>query len=234
MTAFRSTYRSKEGYGSPKPLILMQRIVTRHFQTQSARTQIHDNALRHGRDRSDPAPLHLEQRANSVLSLSDGEPDGRSAHVTQGIRGFRFSRDGNRVAVVTPSYQVLFYELSTGQILPLRIQLVDLPLHVEYAPDELRILTVTRDGVARVWDVASGSALTGPVTLPWLTWAVCLAPDGQTVIAPDFESRVRFLDVTPVLPPGWPDRRALNTELKRLDEAVGYARQPPNGRRAES
>ncbi len=152
-----------------------------------------------------------------LLRLSDGEPEGRAVQVAEGIREFKMSPDGGRVAVVTPSYKVLFYDFSTGRPVPPTIQLMDQAYRLEFTPDGLQLLTVTVDGVARLWDAATGTALTGPITNPWLTWAVCLTPDGRAVIAPETDSRIRFWDIGVVLPPDWSDPRALATALWRLD-----------------
>jgi eukaryotic-like serine/threonine-protein kinase len=66
----------------------------------------------------------------------------------------------------------------------------------EFSPDSKRVITTSRDRTARVWDVSSGEALSGPLRHDDSVVHAEFSPDGRRVITVGHDNAVRIWDAT--------------------------------------
>jgi WD40 repeat protein len=98
----------------------------------------------------------------------------------------------------------------------------------EFSPDGLRLLTACDDGIARVWDVASGAMVLPPLEVGSDILHAQFSPDGRRIVTLGLDGRLRLWDPAngqPVTPPlRQPDFRRAS---QRLRPAVHFS---PDGR----
>ncbi len=68
--------------------------------------------------------------------------------------------------------------------------------HAEFSPDGTRVATAGWDGVARIWDVATGKAVTGPLHHLVQATYVAFSRDGRWVVTSSRDKTVRVWDAT--------------------------------------
>ena len=92
-----------------------------------------------------------------------------------------FSPDGNSLLVAWGSKSAQLRDASSGQLVR-ELKHDDVVYHATFSPDGKWIATSSRDGTARVWDVATG-ALAGPMLqhTQFVAWAQFSA-DGSTLL----------------------------------------------------
>ena len=66
--------------------------------------------------------------------------------------------------------------------------------YAAYSPDESRIATASEDGTARVWDAATGNAVTPPLMVGHPVVHVEFSPDGRRVVTADDDGTARVWD----------------------------------------
>ena len=97
-------------------------------------------------------------------------------------RGLAFSRDGQRLALVTPRRRVLIWNLTTNR--PGRT-IAENVVTVAFSPDGRRLVTGEDDltATARVWDLSTGKPVLGPLTGHRdLITGVAVSPDGRYIV----------------------------------------------------
>jgi WD40 repeat protein/serine/threonine protein kinase/tetratricopeptide (TPR) repeat protein len=88
-------------------------------------------------------------------------------------------------------------------------------MHVEFSPDSRRVLTVSKDQTAQVWDLATGRSLLPPTELGKHVQQAAFSPDGRLLLA---VSR---------------DQRGEDSEVQVRDAATGAAITAPFKHRGE-
>src|SRR5262249_41001063 len=92
--------------------------------------------------------------------------------------------------------------------------------HAEFSADGLRVLTAGADGVARVWDVVTGEAVTPPLVHAGAVSHAAFSPDGRVVLTASKDGTAKLWDA------GSGQLLATFTH----DGAVKYAAFSPDGR----
>jgi serine/threonine protein kinase len=64
----------------------------------------------------------------------------------------------------------------------------------DFSPDGLRVVTVGADGTARVWDAATGQALTRPLKGDQPVWHAAMSPDGRRLLTAGGDRQTRTPD----------------------------------------
>jgi WD40 repeat protein/tetratricopeptide (TPR) repeat protein len=120
----------------------------------------------------------------------------------------QFSPDGKRLLTVSRDNSARVWDPDTGQPItpPLRHDPALVhpgeflgptrPLFARFSPDGTRVVTASVDHTARVWDAATGRAVTPP--LPHSTEVSCaqLTPDGKQVVTGCKDGKLQFWDAT--------------------------------------
>src|SRR5262249_11024937 len=70
-------------------------------------------------------------------------------------------------------------------------------LDAEFSPDGTRIVTASEDNTARVWDAATGEALTPPLRHPRAVLRADFSPDGNQALTICGDQKKRTWDLTP-------------------------------------
>ncbi|WP_299970357.1 TIR domain-containing protein [uncultured Roseobacter sp.] len=109
---------------------------------------------------------------------------------TMAIQSAMFSPDGSRVFAAAGS-EVKVWNSATG------VEIASLPAYgawspIVFSPFGNRVLTLSNDGTARVWDVASGAQI-AVLEMPGLTNAT-FSPDGTRVLNRSEDGTVRLHD----------------------------------------
>ncbi|MGH9464902.1 MAG: WD40 repeat domain-containing serine/threonine protein kinase, partial [Thermoanaerobaculia bacterium] len=91
-----------------------------------------------------------------------------------------------------------------------------------FSPDGTRVVTVSEDGTARVWSVASGEPLAGPLRHDdRLSWAE-FSPDSRQILTAGVDADARLWDAT---------TGALVRSLPGHERGIAFASFSPDGRR---
>jgi WD40 repeat protein len=107
-------------------------------------------------------------------------------------RALAFSRDGKRLALVTPAGHVLIWDLAANR--PERT-IAKGVITAAFSPDGRRLVTGERDLTARVWDVATGKSVLGPLTGHRdLLTGVAFSPDGRYIVTTSRDHDARVWD----------------------------------------
>jgi WD40 repeat protein len=118
-------------------------------------------------------------------------------HTTNYVNGVSFSPDGRRLAscalgidgtvklwdLTTPSQE---YRTLAGHPEPV--------IRVVFSPDGKRLASASRDGTARVWDVASGRTIHTLTGHTKEVWCVAFSPDGKQVASASDDATVKLWD----------------------------------------
>jgi WD40 repeat protein len=83
----------------------------------------------------------------------------------------------------------------------------------EFSPDGKRVATASMDNSARVWDAASGEALTHPLQHTRTVQCVHFSPDGRSIVTASLDNTARIWDVAtaePLTPPLQHDDQVLH------------------------
>lgn len=105
----------------------------------------------------------------------------------------RFDPAGERIVVGLFGGGVVIHELSRGTEIQLQGHSKRVS-HVTFDNEGKRILSCGQDGVATIWDVATGDRivpLVGHGT--WVNWG-CFSPDGKRVVTAGFDRTIRVWD----------------------------------------
>src|SRR5437763_1320170 len=95
--------------------------------------------------------------------------------------------------------------------------------HAAFSPDGRRVVTASRDHTARVWDAATGEAVTGPLRHGHIVWKASFSPDGRRVVTASHDGTARVWDARS----GQPTSPALPHREPVVDASFS-----PDGRRA--
>jgi WD40 repeat protein len=79
------------------------------------------------------------------------------------------------------------------------------PEHVSalvFAPDGNLLATGCEDGLARIWDMISGTMRCGPLEHPYAVAGLAFSPDGKTLLTWDIKNNLRLWDVRSGKPMG--------------------------------
>jgi WD40 repeat protein/serine/threonine protein kinase len=128
-----------------------------------------------------------------------------------------FSPDGHQVATGGKDRTVVLWDVATGQKLH-TLKHEHWVRSVAFSPDGRTLLTASGDrtaGMARLWNVASGSPLGDPLEQEGVAWAGAWSPDGKTVVIASGENTARLWDVT--------SRRAFGETLRHQNRVVAVA-----------
>lgn len=138
----------------------------------------------------------------------------------EGTRGLLSSPDGGRLAVLTSDSVVQVFDAWSGGLTATLSSPGGAVDGVDLSRDGGRILTTsTADGVARVWDVASGSAI---VELRTAEATGLLSPDGETVILAGGRNRAGVGDGFSIWDVGTGTKRAsIDPALRQTALAFG-------------
>ena len=104
-----------------------------------------------------------------------------------------FSRDGRLLAFADRGNALGVFDTSTGSALDPPPKHVGQVLWVGFSRDGTRLLTTGTEGVARVWDTASGAPVGRPIIQPGIVQAE-FSPDGSLIITAGAGGRVRVWD----------------------------------------
>jgi WD40 repeat protein/serine/threonine protein kinase len=158
-----------------------------------------------------------------------------------------FSADGRRVAV-GGDYGASVWDAETGQMLtdlgvnpfPVAVDFVHEVSAVAFSPDGRRVVTVSRKGDGRIWDVETGMELMALAGGPGAGRCLAFSPDGRLLLAAGYSARIlEALNWT--LPPdefkGMLDKRQRERYGKwlarqaKVEDALAAAERPPEGSR---
>ncbi len=95
--------------------------------------------------------------------------------------------------------------------------------HSEFSPDGRRFLTVSDDATARIWDTATGQAVTPPLRHAKRIVHGTFSPDGLKVITASDDGTARVWDATTGEPLTPPLRNGTNAIVRPLFESLHYA-----------
>jgi len=108
------------------------------------------------------------------------------------VNSVAFSRDGKRLALVTPAGHVLIWDLAANR--PERTVAKGV-ITAAFSPDGRRLVTGERDLTARVWDVTTGKSVLGPLTGHRdLLTGVAFSPDGRYIVTTSRDHDARVWD----------------------------------------
>ena len=109
-------------------------------------------------------------------------------------RALAFSRDGKRLALVTPARRVLIWDLAADR--PERA-IAKGVVTAAFSPDGRRLVTGERDLTVRVWDLATGKRALGPLTGHRdLITGVAFSPDGSYIVTTSRDHDALVWDAT--------------------------------------
>jgi hypothetical protein len=151
----------------------------------------------------------------------DGQGDAVPAlRTVRGLRSGGFSPDGGRYAVaVNREARVYSVEPGTAKASRgdgLRLRHDGLVVRVEFSPDGLRLLTITDEELARIWDAHSGALLVGPIPNPQRPGETAFSRDGQRLATADGDGKARFWLASPAWPAGWGSAVQLAAALRAV------------------
>jgi WD40 repeat protein len=107
-------------------------------------------------------------------------------------RALAFSRDGQRLALITPARRVLIWDLAANRQERTMAKGV---VTAAFSPDGRRLVTGERDLTARVWDLATGKPVLGPLTGHRdLLTDVAFSPDGRYIVTTSRDHDARVWD----------------------------------------
>ncbi len=162
---------------------------------------------------------HANRDEVHFLRADDGSEDHPPLQTVRGLRNCRFSPDGGRVALIVNREARIYPLHPVAERSPgnrgdgLRIRHSGAVWLVSFSPDGLRLLTITDEKVARLWDAHTGALLAGPIPNGHLYWATQFSPDGQLLATGEAEGVARLWNVSPAFPAGWNNRPQLHAAL---------------------
>ncbi len=66
----------------------------------------------------------------------------------------------------------------------------------QFSPDSQRVVTVSDDKMARLWDAASGKPIGEPMKHEWAVSSAQFSPDGKRVVTHSDDMTTRLWDTT--------------------------------------
>jgi serine/threonine protein kinase/DNA-binding beta-propeller fold protein YncE len=139
------------------------------------------------------APGQGEGRVR-VWDVATGKPLTGALQHPASVSDVALSPDGLRAVAGDMGGEVRIWEVATGTLLRTlkATEVTDYPLKVSFSPDGRRVLTAGRTG--RVWDVATGEAVTPVLEHPNITLSHALfSPDGRRLLTAGWQT-VRVWD----------------------------------------
>ena len=126
---------------------------------------------------------------NWLWRLPQGQPAGG---VT--CRAFDEAADGR--CIVAEGAMARFWDPVAGQPLTMPRPLTHRTVinEVKFSPDGGRVLTVSGDNTARIWDAKSGEPLTEPLTHRYQALSGCWSPDGRRVATTALDQTLTLWD----------------------------------------
>lgn len=115
-----------------------------------------------------------------------GEPMGKPIRLNDEVWSLDLSPDGQFLATVSRSRNVLLWDARTGAALGRSLRHAFTVTSVAFSPDGLTLLTGELDddlgkGGARLWDLRPGPSVNDQLPLQGAVTAVAFSPDGQSV-----------------------------------------------------
>lgn len=106
-----------------------------------------------------------------------------------------FSPDSTLLAFRGPSYSFRLWDLASGKEVRLFDGHLERVTGIAFRPDGNEIVTVSGDGMLRVWNIFSGTCLRTIVISPQAElWAVAYSPDGKWLAAAGDDRTLKLLD----------------------------------------
>ena len=106
--------------------------------------------------------------------------------------GVRFSRDGEKVVVISDENSAQVWDLRTGRALTGPLQHSSIVQSAVFSPDKSKIVTASFDRTAQVWDAATGQRLAGPLQHDSALNSARFSPDGKRVVTASFDQTARL------------------------------------------
>ncbi|HWN95839.1 MAG TPA: hypothetical protein VNT99_12455, partial [Methylomirabilota bacterium] len=146
---------------------------------------------------SDHTQLAAATEAGSILLLALPGPRPwrviTNAHQNV-IRSLRFNASGSRlVSAAADAAHVWNWATADRTI---TISGGGALLHAEFSPDGWRIVTASREGVARIWDTRTARPIGAPMVHPSAINRVCFNPDGSHVLSASDDGTTQLWSAT--------------------------------------
>lgn len=148
--------------------------------------------------------------------VDHGQDLARPLRVVNGAQQLVWSPDGGRLGVIS-GIEARLYPLWERRDLRLEIRHDSRVSGLVFSPDGLRVLTITAEGRARLWDAHTGAPLTSSFPHPQHEWLTGFSPDGRLLATSHPDGHVRLWDLRPGLPVGWADEADLIRALAGFD-----------------
>jgi WD40 repeat protein len=153
-----------------------------------------------------------------VWDAQTGRPVGEPMRHDGEVWSAEFSQDGRKVVTASWDKTARVWDAETGQPLTEPLEVGSEVISVQFSPDGLRIVTGSQDrdawsrnaatntsgglrsvtgsagNAARVWDMQTGQALTGPMAHASRITSVQFSPDGNQVLTASWDHTARLWD----------------------------------------
>lgn len=149
-------------------------------------------------------PVTSDHELVHLVRVDDGTEVAPPLHCTGGAQQVAWSPEGGRLGVINGAYAQV-YSLWEGRDHPIHLLHGTRVTALRFSPDGLRLLTVTAEGSARLWDAHTGAPLTSSFPHPQHEWMTCFSPDGRWLATSHPDGQARLWDLRPGLPLGWTD-----------------------------
>jgi serine/threonine protein kinase/WD40 repeat protein len=129
--------------------------------------------------------------ALSVWDVGSAKLLGRSIRLPHDVSGIVFSPDGERIAIGESNRTVRLAKVQTGELLAEISRLDSAAAHLHFSPDGRLLLTGGAAG-ARVWDTATGHAVTPPLRHGGGLASAAFRDDGKQIVTVSTNGTVCF------------------------------------------